>query len=121
MDMVEKVAMALAPMIAESSAYWCEGRKWMDCSLGEKCECRGYAFAGARAAIAAMREPTEAMVAAGDKGIDECYSTVYGEQDITPSAEIVWGNMIDAALTSSEGFASAPRFSRNFGPAPSSE
>ena len=87
MDMVERVARAMV-----------ESR-----NLPDGCEINWAAFyRDARAAIAAMREPTPEMVRAGDAGIDECYNTGYGTQDIVPSAETVWENMIDAALTSSE-------------------
>jgi hypothetical protein len=92
MDMVEKVELALRRHI--------------------KCDATGLSPAvasvfligfeeAARAAIAAMREPTEEMVRAGvgalsvaDYGLPE-----YGPED---AAEMTFSAMIDAALTSSE-------------------
>jgi hypothetical protein len=86
MDMVEKVARAMAPMFADANSYWCNGTEWPNCPP-DTCQCRTMAFEAARAAIAAMREPTEEMLEAGWQH---------------SSARTAWQGMIDAALTSSE-------------------
>jgi hypothetical protein len=52
----------------------------------------------ARAAIAAMREPTEAMVSAGSEAVNGCYSLEPGEGFDEPPAPAAWQAMIDAAL-----------------------
>lgn len=59
------------------------------------------ANARARAAILAMREPTEAMVASGIARVEECTS---GWSCVAPcSAEHAWQVMINAALDEKEG------------------
>lgn len=45
----------------------------------------------ARAAIAAMREPTQAMYRAGDRCVDD-------QETLAPSSAWIWRAMIDAAL-----------------------
>lgn len=57
------------------------------------CICRRHMLGIVRAAVAAMREPTEAMVSAGEKPFDEPFT---GGR-LTPAFS-VWGAMIDAAL-----------------------
>lgn len=103
MDMVERVARAVAPMVAHSAAWWCPGGEWMNCRLGknEVCECRENAFLIARAAIAAMREPTEGMV----RAVVQYENDINGSPDYeytSVAPESAWEIMIDAALTSSE-------------------
>lgn len=84
--MVERVARAMfevghadahGPDIYEEQADW-----WREC---------------ARAAIAALREPTEAMIAAGWEGGDWCKPTISYHDDDAPQQ--CWRAMIDAALT----------------------
>ena len=82
-EMVRKVGAALK-------------RAWPVDSEGLCCLTPDELDAMARAALAAMREPTEAMVGAGD-GCHEYYpfsSSVSSAAD----AETVWRAMIDAAL-----------------------
>jgi len=100
MDMVERVARAMAPMFAEANSYWCNGTEWPDCPPAT-CQCRKMAFEAARAAIAAMREPTEEMVRAG---LTSLAVTAFGMPEFEPrdEAELCFTSMIDAALTSSE-------------------
>jgi hypothetical protein len=52
----------------------------------------------ARAAIAAMREPTEAMISAGDQRLSDCWSLEHGEGFDEDPPMPVWQAMIDAAL-----------------------
>ena len=77
MDMIERVAKCI----------------YADCGLSLN-ECRGLA----RAAIAAMREPTEEMVAVGYDNFmwGPCGSTSDDLPDANPND--VWIDMIDAAL-----------------------
>ena len=51
----------------------------------------------ADAALAAMREPSEAMRKAGQEWVNWC-----GKNDETPEPESGWRNMIDAALNETE-------------------
>lgn len=91
MDMVERVARAI-----------CAADDWTARDLDELTrDGRARYAAMARAAIAAMRGPSEKMVKAGigalavaDYGMPE-----YGPED---AAEMTFSAMIDAALTSSE-------------------
>jgi len=94
MDMVERVARALAEFAPTPGFDAAQRQAWIDEYW------TGYEDE-ARAAIAAMREPTEEMVRAGigalavaDYGMPE-----YGPED---AAEMTFSAMIDAALTSSE-------------------
>jgi hypothetical protein len=90
--MVERVARAMAPMFAEAGNYWCNGVEWTDCPPAT-CQCRRMAFEAARAAIAAMREPTTAMQNAGWREIDaQGFSTE--DTEVAP----IYRAMIDAAL-----------------------
>lgn len=92
MDMVEKVARAicvadgLAPDALPNEDF-ADGSEvmWMTCRDV------------ARAAIAAMREPTEAMVRSV---VREVYPNDQGLSEF--EAADIWGNMIDAALTPSQ-------------------
>lgn len=56
----------------------------------------------ARAAIAAMRKPTEAMIAAGEPVVYDCYSLEPGEGLDENPAIPTWQAMIDAALAEEE-------------------
>ena len=79
MDMVEKVARAMAE---RNNDYDEEGRLQWPAYVDD-----------ARAAIAAMREPTDAMVDAGWQTSDDVVWMALKE---------AWPAMVDAALTSSE-------------------
>jgi hypothetical protein len=94
MDMVERVARAMAPAFADACRYWCEGLLWTACTRKAECACRYHAFEAARAAIEAMRVPTEEMIFAAYKASDDPYERAFPEFE--------WRAMIDAALTSSE-------------------
>jgi hypothetical protein len=91
MDMVERVARAMAPAFAEACSYWCEGLLWTACTGKAECACRHYAFEAARAAIAAMREPPI-----------ELYKAAAEALVMDHDAYACWHAMIDAALTSSK-------------------
>ncbi len=67
MDMVERMARAMAPMFADANSYWCNGTEWPDCPPAT-CQCRKMAFEAARAAIAAMND-VEPVVLASDGSI----------------------------------------------------
>lgn len=51
----------------------------------------------ARAAIEAMREPTESMVSAAENG-DDPGSSIYGDPFVAMPHDEAWKTMIDAAL-----------------------
>jgi len=79
-EMVERVALA----ICRGRRYGCDG----ECS-----ECQ----AGARLAIAAMREPTEKMIAAPFEAELDIY-WAYTADGRPGGPEDVWRAMIDAAI-----------------------
>lgn len=60
----------------------------------------GDSEAMARAAIEAMREPTEAMLKAGARRFSDCWSLEPGEGLDEEPEQPIWQAMIDAALTS---------------------
>jgi hypothetical protein len=90
-NMVERVAAAIA-----DEEEHCGAEALTICSA-DVCDCRRTA----RAAIAAMREPTEAMLDAGADAKIRCDEDEE-RGDLTPSRitvpDAVWGSMIDAAL-----------------------
>lgn len=88
-EMVERVARAIAQVREQNGAAPYDG--W-DAIHGEHAarRLREHLFEDARAAIAAMREPTKAMVEAG---LRDDYSLI--EADCT---EMQWERMIDTAL-----------------------
>lgn len=98
MDMVERVARAMAPAVAEACSYWCEGLLWTACTRKAECACRHYAFEAARAAIAAMREPTEGM----EDAFCNTFRDPFFHGTDTEAYNRAYAAMIDAALTSSE-------------------
>jgi hypothetical protein len=65
------------------------------CSLGDECYCWTAALKNARAALQAMREPTEAMVLAAYRAFD-----AFGPDAVLGPHETlaIWHAMIDAAL-----------------------
>lgn len=82
-EMVERVAGALHAAHAEV------GWPADECETCDKL---------ARAAIEAMREPTEAMIRAGEPVVYDCYSLEPGEGLDENPALPTWQAMIDAAL-----------------------
>lgn len=91
MEMVERVARALC---AHDELDWDAQADPMTSGSGD--DNQAAYLSAARAAIAAMREPTDAMVAAGLDGADGC--TDGWTVRAACIAEHVWGDMIDAAL-----------------------
>lgn len=101
----------MAPMFAEANRYWCNGTEWPDCKpavhptvepIPVACKCREQAFEAAQAALAAVREPSEAMVEAAYSTINAGAFTSYdviSEQAINET----WQAMIDAALQKPPG------------------
>ena len=89
MDMTEKVAKALFADYQKSALGPDLTQTWSTLPNHAK----DHAYSQARAAIAAMREPTEKMLDAGDISIDACRSDPCGK-----AARHCWGDMIDAAL-----------------------
>lgn len=83
-SMVERVARAIEPYYPLSCT-----EDWL------KDVRRGWCETVARAAIAAMREPTEAMLWAGSESIDTCTKL----DPCGKAAKHCWSDMIDAALT----------------------
>jgi hypothetical protein len=98
MDMVEKVARALA---AASEERW-DAKTFSETLSGnDPDEMRASYFFLARAAIAAMREPTEGMV----RAVVQYEKDINGSPDYeytSVAPESAWEIMIDATLTSSE-------------------
>lgn len=83
-EMVERVARAISP------------KTWDDPVCG------GLAKEAARAAIEAMREPTEAMMKAGE-ACDEMWDEFTATPKHAASCEVHWQAMITAALSDTEG------------------
>ena len=84
-EMVDRVAFAIR------ESYGCEdGADGFRACIVDHCSCR----AVARQAIAAMREPTEAMLDTGARAINNGLVLSLSSQ----RAQIVWNDMIDAAL-----------------------
>ena len=97
-EMLERVARAMAPMFAEANNYHCNGLEWPECeptceARGFRCVCKRQAMEAARAAIAALREPTEAMVEAAIEADNTGMPLSMGYDE-------AWSIMIDAALNS---------------------
>ena len=85
-EMVERVARAIHEEFAKNKCAWVsrlEDRGLTDVTIDGVFDLKDVA----RAAIEAMREPTEAMAAAGQTMLD-----------IEGDAAIIWRAMIDAAL-----------------------
>lgn len=88
--MIERVAIALYGADGFALAMWPPAEAWLKDRESVRERYRGLA----RAAIGAMREPTEAMVRAGN---GDCMS-YFGDEPF-PSFERGWASAIDAALT----------------------
>ena len=90
MDMVERVATAIfvARKLGRRTNLRAQGDRTFQAHMRM-----------ARAAIAAMREPTEGMMEAAGNYENFCAVHNYGG---APDADGLWHAMIDAALTSSE-------------------
>lgn len=84
-EMVERVARALWGVSDFNEKSW----PWEECGSSQKA---GYRL-HARAAIEAMREPTDAMFDAGEKA-----ATTYSARWMMSIADDVWTAMVDAAL-----------------------
>ena len=98
-EMIERVARAIRPEAFEPIT---EGARTAGMTeFLEKCRERGVeqALKRARAAIEAMREPTEAMVASGESAA----SFGIGKPKDDDAIPRVWRWMIDAALSNSKG------------------
>lgn len=94
-SMIERVANAISRRRADEA-----GGCYSDLEEGEtcddtQCKCRDDALIDARAAIEAMREPTEDMIWAGGQAQQKCCGS-YGEPEVT------YRHMIDAALQHQE-------------------
>jgi hypothetical protein len=89
-EMIERVAMGIHAQRANSRLT-----KWEDCSE----EYRNGTRRDARAAIEAMREPTDEMQSAGYLNAEHSIEAV---GDLAPAPEsqprLIWQAMIDAAL-----------------------
>ncbi len=85
-EMVERVA----------EAMWLEDTQDVKWEFAQRNYAPGYRVR-ARAAIAAMREPTEAMVRAGDLAQTEARGPKLGAQ-VAMASSVPWRAMIDAAL-----------------------
>lgn len=111
-EMVERVARTLCrakwdrkkwygACSKEARLDWCENKYWPEF------------VTDARAAIEAMREPTEAMVAAPDHESDYCDAQYLQDEDFAGA----WDAMIDAAL-SGKGSGGGERSSSETNPKP---
>ena len=102
MDMVERVTKAIYAALEKHQFGSHVGTLGDGMSAGYTCLDGDFDLtAAARAAIAAMREPTEEMVRAGVRALNVANYGMpeYGPED---EAEMAFSAMIDAALTSSE-------------------
>lgn len=93
MNMVEKVARAM--MVAKNGGdYWDEMSDDSDVDYVGRTE----ALKMARAAIEAMREPTDAMKLAADRAMTGVFYWNYEVKDESASGAVIYSAMIDKAL-----------------------
>jgi hypothetical protein len=99
-EMVERVARALFKTEWHPATERHEGKASLDWER-EWPNSREYWLESARAAVAAMRDPTQAMTEAASEAVEKYEDEVRGG-DLTPTQhclpETVWRTMIDEAL-----------------------